>query len=100
MLFPLKLTVCGLLSGSFCLVSFSQGQEKKPAAQPVVKKDFASTLPPFAKDIRPILQTYCFNCHGAKKKNGDLDLERIKTDFAAFDAQEIMAHVAVRLKAK
>lgn len=30
----------------------------------------------FEKDVRPILQTYCLNCHSTEKQKGDLDLER------------------------
>ena len=37
-------------------------------------------LPPalvaFEKDIRPILQKSCLNCHSTEKQKGDLDLER------------------------
>ncbi len=29
---------------------------------------------PFEKDIRPILENYCFNCHGEKKAKGDVNL--------------------------
>ncbi|MBI3416990.1 MAG: DUF1592 domain-containing protein [Verrucomicrobia bacterium] len=35
----------------------------------------------FAKDIQPLLQEYCYGCHGEKKK-GDLDL-RVFTDEAS-----------------
>lgn len=30
----------------------------------------------YAKQVRPLLKTYCFSCHDAKAKKGDLDLER------------------------
>ena len=37
----------------------------------------------FVKDIRPLLETYCFDCHNPQKKKGDLDLQAIKDDMAA-----------------
>src|SRR5207244_2657162 len=31
----------------------------------------------FGRDIRPILETHCFSCHGAKAQKGKLDLQRV-----------------------
>jgi hypothetical protein len=36
----------------------------------------------YAKQVRPLLKTYCFSCHDAKAHKGDLDLER----FSSLDA--------------
>lgn len=36
----------------------------------------------YAKQVRPLLKTYCFSCHDAKSHKGDLDLER----FSSLDA--------------
>lgn len=33
----------------------------------------------YAIQVRPLLKTYCFSCHDAKAKNGDLDLERFSS---------------------
>ncbi|MDZ4288715.1 MAG: hypothetical protein U0984_12190 [Prosthecobacter sp.] len=35
----------------------------------------AESVRTFEKDVRPILKTYCFQCHGESgKKKGDLDV--------------------------
>src|SRR3954468_2499060 len=36
----------------------------------------AETPPPadFKKDVRPLLETYCFKCHGPEKSKGDVNL--------------------------
>lgn len=35
----------------------------------------------FAKDIRPILQKYCYGCHGAEKQKGKLRLDTLDLNF-------------------
>jgi hypothetical protein len=56
--------------------------------------------PSFTKEIRPLLQTYCTNCHNAKKNSGELDLDKLKTEEAALDWPELWDHVGDRLRAK
>ncbi len=34
----------------------------------------------FAKDARPVLARYCFNCHGPDKQKGDLRMDRLDPD--------------------
>ncbi len=34
----------------------------------------------FAKDVQPLLQKYCWDCHGDDAKKGDLNLDRFKTE--------------------
>ena len=34
----------------------------------------------FEKDILPVLEDYCYYCHGDGKKKGDLSLEHFKTE--------------------
>lgn len=40
----------------------------------------------YEKDIKPLLATYCFECHGPKKQKGDLNLSTIGNDEAARQA--------------
>ncbi|HEX3134407.1 MAG TPA: hypothetical protein VHX44_12585, partial [Planctomycetota bacterium] len=30
----------------------------------------------FSRDIKPLLESYCYPCHSSKKTKGDLDLKR------------------------
>jgi hypothetical protein len=40
---------------------------------------FAASGDAFSKQIQPILQQYCYDCHGNGKAKGDLSLEKYKT---------------------
>jgi hypothetical protein len=44
-----------------------------------VRADGQARAAEFEKDIRPLLDTYCFGCHGGEKVKGDVNLEDYKT---------------------
>ena len=46
----------------------------------------ASFAADFEKDVRPVLQSLCFECHGAEKQKGDLRLDTLGADFATAEA--------------
>lgn len=54
----------------------------------------------FAKDIRPLLDKYCANCHGAKTKKGGLTFEDVKTATDAAKTPELWSEVAQRVRAR
>lgn len=56
-----------------------------------------SAEPDFAREARPLLARYCFDCHGAKKAKGDVDFERIAKPLAQ-DARKPWsdAHAQIR----
>merc|ERR1711871_840061 len=39
----------------------------------------AEKISDFGKDIKPILQNYCYDCHGLKKTKGKVDLTNYNT---------------------
>ena len=46
----------------------------------------------YQETIRPILQTYCFNCHGGEKVKGDVDFVKMESEedlTEAFETWEI-----------
>ncbi len=52
--------------------------------------------PAYAADVRPLLKTYCFECHTTTKRKGGLDLEQIDTE-AALGLHELWGSVGERL---
>ncbi|HJZ58509.1 MAG TPA: DUF1587 domain-containing protein, partial [Gemmataceae bacterium] len=58
------------------------------------------TGPDFIQDVRPLLKTYCFECHNTTKRKAGLDLEQIDTVNAALDQVELWDQVGERLRAK
>ncbi len=52
----------------------------------------------FERDIKPLLKTYCFKCHGAEKQKGELNLSTIANDEAARHAGKIWRRVLDRLR--
>ena len=59
-----------------------------------------SSGPDFVQDIRPLLKTYCFECHNSTKRKAGLDLEQIDTAAAAIDLHDLWDQVGERLCAK
>src|SRR5579862_6745698 len=52
----------------------------------------------YERDIKPLLSTYCFKCHGMEKHKGDLNLSTIATDEAAHHSVKIWRRVLDRLR--
>ena len=52
----------------------------------------------FTKDVRPLLDTYCFSCHNADKKKGELDLTTIASEEAAQHATKLWRNVFEQVK--
>jgi Protein of unknown function (DUF1592)/Protein of unknown function (DUF1588)/Protein of unknown function (DUF1585)/Protein of unknown function (DUF1587)/Protein of unknown function (DUF1595) len=54
----------------------------------------------FSKAIRPLLKTYCQQCHNTTKRRAGLDLEKIETESAALDLYDLWDQVGERLRSK
>jgi hypothetical protein len=46
----------------------------------------SATAQQFENEIHPLLAKYCFDCHGAKKQEGDLRLDRLPADWSNLEA--------------
>ena len=70
------------------VVDASELEDISEGTEPLVK-DSEEDSPPakveFVKDIQPILETYCVECHGPSKKRGGLRLEPIESAFPVGD---------------
>jgi hypothetical protein len=56
--------------------------------------------PSFAKDIHPLLETYCFKCHSPEKHKGDLVLSTIASEDQARRATKIWRGALEKLDGK
>ena len=64
--------------------SFDVSEETKPLLKDP-EADSTPTKMEFVKDIQPILERYCVECHGPRKKKGGLRLEPIEAAFPVGD---------------
>src|SRR5581483_2918237 len=87
------LLLAGLLATAPFLSRLSEARPDDP-------KQPDPAPPAFAKDVRPLLKNYCFDCHNATKRKAGLNLEEIDTDAAALDAVELWDQVGERLRAR
>src|SRR5262245_14451446 len=70
------------------------------AAQPQQPRETTPAAPSFAKDIRPLLTTYCLERHNTNKKKAGLDLEQLATEAAALEKSDVWDQVGERVRAK
>lgn len=75
--------------GCFCVTTFSADAEK-PKPTPTEE---------FQKEIRPILQKHCYDCHSNDKSKGDLNLEHFDDLEKVHGAQEMFQTVLERVMA-
>src|SRR5437762_14219657 len=88
------LAACGLIAAASS-ISWTTAQEKKPAAveQP-------ANAPEFTKEIRPLLKTYCYECHSGHKRKAGLNLEQFETDAEAINSPDLPHQLDERLQAQ
>ncbi len=53
----------------------------------------------FRKDVRPILQNFCFDCHADGAKKGSVAFDEFQTDQAMLADRELWLHVLKNLRA-
>src|SRR5579871_2427392 len=84
------LLLCGLLG----VVTFSSRWIGAEQANPPVKDAT------FTKNIRPLLKSYCFECHNTTKAKAGLDLEKIDSESSALELFDLWDQVGERLRSK
>jgi mono/diheme cytochrome c family protein len=62
--------------------------------------DDPPSKPTYSADVRPLLRTYCFECHNPTKRKAGLDLDEIDTDAAAAERGDLWDGVGERVRAK
>ncbi len=58
------------------------------------------TGPSYAKDIRPLLETYCFKCHGSAKQNGGVDFSIFTDERTVLRERKLWVRATAQLEAK
>jgi hypothetical protein len=84
---------CMVLMAGF-MSGWTAAQDK---AQP---KDDPSARPKFVTEIRPLIKSYCVECHSTQKKKAGLDLEAISADTSPASWPEVWDQVGERLRAR
>jgi hypothetical protein len=59
----------------------------------------ADETPDFTKDIKPILQKHCYDCHNGEKHKGDLDLTKYETFDEVKASPDVFATALERIQA-
>ncbi|HEV3235375.1 MAG TPA: DUF1592 domain-containing protein [Gemmataceae bacterium] len=85
----------GLLAAVFFLPQPSRGQQQKADAPEAGSKE-----PISFELVRPLLKTYCIECHNTTKKRAGLDLEKFEAQKDALDQFELWQQVGERLRTK
>jgi hypothetical protein len=57
-----------------------------------------AATPDFAGEVKPLLETYCFKCHGNGKKKGGVTLDAFASVEAAIQDQKTWGHVLETLR--
>lgn len=84
----------GLLAASTCLALNTPARPNDPPPPR------SPSGPDFITDVRPLLKTYCFDCHNTTKRKAGLDLEEIDTATSALEKVDLWDQVAERVRAK
>jgi len=82
---------------AFCFTTVS-GAEETPAPAPTKAVPAAAEPADFAKEVKPLMESYCFKCHGNGKKKGGLALDKWTTPDAAVQDQKTWKHVLEALR--
>jgi mono/diheme cytochrome c family protein len=78
-----------LVHGEGFLFGGDEEQHEPPMVQPVVDEAPAETVD-FATQVRPILASRCFSCHGPKKQKAKLRFDRLETVYVGLRAEWVI----------
>lgn len=93
--FPPTFLLAVFLASFVFLHQASAGQQPQSAA-----KDSATNEPISFERTRPLLKTYCFECHNTNKKKAGLDLQKFETEKDALTHAELWEQVGEHLRTK
>jgi len=80
------LECAGAITLIFSLTAQARGESKSGADQ-------------FKKNIQPVLQEFCYDCHGDGEKKGNVTLDRFESDAALLENHELWWKVLKNVRA-
>jgi hypothetical protein len=54
----------------------------------------------FETDVRPLLQKYCYDCHGTKRQRANLNLEKYSDEQAILEGRNVWEHAATMIRSR
>jgi hypothetical protein len=89
-------TLLACILATFSLLpQLSEGQQQQSNPKEPGPKELS-----FTESIRPLLKTYCFECHNTTKRKAGLDLEKTNSEKDALAQFKLWEHVGERLQSK
>jgi hypothetical protein len=93
MRWPPAVVLSGLVAVSTCLPLRTSARPHDP-----VPDREGPAGPDFVAEVRPLLKTYCFECHNTTKRKAGLDLEQVDTAASALDRVDLWDQVGERVR--
>jgi mono/diheme cytochrome c family protein len=76
-------------------------KKAEPAKNEAAKVEPAKTGPvTFEADIRPLMQKYCYDCHGQKKQRAGLNLEKYADQQSVLEGRKVWEHAATMIRSR
>lgn len=72
--------ICLALAATGCAHSGESAEAPKQAATPTPAAQTQMVATSYEKDIQPMLEKYCYQCHGGDKRSGGVALGTFKTE--------------------
>ena len=92
---PHRVHILPLLAATLLSLMVAAPADDRPAKTPAALAKPAGAGPAvnFARDVEPVMATYCYKCHGNGKKKGGLALDKWASPEAVVQDQKTWKHV-------
>lgn len=98
------LLILGVVGVGFGGLQLLRAEEPRPApkksAAAALDEAVASEPVTFEGRIQPLLQKYCYDCHGDKKQRAGLNLEKSKTEQTILEGRKVWERAAAMIRTR